>query len=165
MIRKTIKWHKKLFWWLIEIALHNAHVCYNDNRVAAGLNTMSHLDFQLEVINNLCHHPDPRDIAEDDLEEEMGEVSEDEMGEVSEDEMGELSEDDESIEMSSETNRLEDEAWNRLAQNYGVVDDQGEDPDDDHEDGHGDSDEVGHGDGDEVGEDEGIPVQCFIQKI
>jgi hypothetical protein len=49
-----LKWPKKVFWWLIELAAHNAHIVYSSNRARAGLKKVSLLKFQLELIESLC---------------------------------------------------------------------------------------------------------------
>ena len=50
--RKTVKWPKKIFWWWVELSLHNACVLFNSGRV--GKQRMPLLQFQKRVIMGLC---------------------------------------------------------------------------------------------------------------
>ena len=50
--RKTIKWMKKLFWFFVEICLHNACISYNHGKNPKQ--RLSFLDFQTAVITSLC---------------------------------------------------------------------------------------------------------------
>ena len=54
-VRKTRKWSKKVFWWLVELAMGNALIIYNHHREAAGERKVKLYDFQLSVIKELCY--------------------------------------------------------------------------------------------------------------
>jgi hypothetical protein len=56
-VRRTLKWVKKLFFYLLELSLHNAHVIYNHHQAASGGRKTTLLDFQLDVVRELCHEP------------------------------------------------------------------------------------------------------------
>jgi hypothetical protein len=78
-VRKTLKWFKKLFWWLVELCIHNGQVILNHNLVAAGMRKKTLLDFQTELCDTLCSGGNPpADDSEDDEEEDGPEDGEEE---------------------------------------------------------------------------------------
>ena len=50
--RKTLKWTKKVFFYMMEVSAHNSHVIYKAN---SGNQTMKLYDFQMKLIQKLCH--------------------------------------------------------------------------------------------------------------
>ena len=50
--RKTLKWTKKLFFYLLEITIHNCHILY---QAKSFMPHMTLYDFQLKLLKKLCH--------------------------------------------------------------------------------------------------------------
>ena len=42
-----------MFFWILELAIHNANIIHNENRVKAGLKIISLLQFQTELVDLL----------------------------------------------------------------------------------------------------------------
>ena len=58
---------QKAIYWLLELAIHNAHIIFNEKNVMAGKKKVSLLDFQWELVKQLCWAPDA-DVEDDDEE-------------------------------------------------------------------------------------------------
>ena len=52
VVSRTLKWHKKLFFYLLQMCLNNACVVYNEKREKKE--KVSMIDFQLEIVQSLC---------------------------------------------------------------------------------------------------------------
>ena len=50
--RKTLKWAKKVFFYLMELTVHNSHVLY---KAVTKNEKMKLYDFQMDIIQRLCH--------------------------------------------------------------------------------------------------------------
>jgi len=64
--RKTVKWHKKVFFYLVEIAIHNAYVAH---KLLSRDPEKTLLDFQMKIVKKLCRANDVVDqssSSEDD---------------------------------------------------------------------------------------------------
>ena len=55
-VRKSCKWVKKLFFWFLELAIHNAHIVHMENMRKRGHRgrRMTLLEFQMELVTRLC---------------------------------------------------------------------------------------------------------------
>ena len=53
-VRRTIKWPKKLFFWLVELVIHNSLIILNHNLTSRKQKKMNLLEFQLKLIDSLC---------------------------------------------------------------------------------------------------------------
>ena len=53
--RKTLKWAKKVFFYLLELSVHNSHVLLKEK---SGNQNMKLYDFQMQLIRKLCHEPE-----------------------------------------------------------------------------------------------------------
>ena len=49
--RKSLKWTKKLFFYLLEVSVHNCHVIFQTH---SGNHTMKVYDFQMKLVSSLC---------------------------------------------------------------------------------------------------------------
>jgi hypothetical protein len=63
--RKSLKWTKKVIFWLLELSIHNAHVLY---QIKSHRKNISLYDFQLAIVRGLCRvDVDPQyDTSDDD---------------------------------------------------------------------------------------------------
>ncbi|XP_064637143.1 piggyBac transposable element-derived protein 4-like [Lineus longissimus] len=65
--RKTIKWHKKVVFYLIEVALHNAFIVH---KLRHDQPEKTLLDFHLAIVKKLCNVVDKNDDSDDDSGDE-----------------------------------------------------------------------------------------------
>lgn len=52
-MRRTRKWYRKMFFWLIEIAIINSYILYKINRMQSNLKPMSHFAFRKSLVTSL----------------------------------------------------------------------------------------------------------------
>jgi hypothetical protein len=76
VVRKTRKWHKKLFFYFVEVCIHNAHVVFQHYNVTQRGRKVPLLDFQLEIVKALCCDEEEEEEVELELEEEVVEEEE-----------------------------------------------------------------------------------------
>ena len=71
VVRKTVKWVKKLFWYFVELAIHNSHVIYNHGKETKQAGKIPLLEFQKSVVRGLIY-PDveEREREESDTDQE-----------------------------------------------------------------------------------------------
>jgi hypothetical protein len=65
-VRKTTKWTKKLFFYMIELSIHNAHIIYNDKHQD---DNMSLYDFQMSIIRRLFSTTQPPPDSSDSTDD------------------------------------------------------------------------------------------------
>ena len=65
--RKTLKWTKKVFFYLLEVSVHNCHVIYKTH---SGNTTMKLYDFQMKLVSSLCQISGQSDDIADSSEDE-----------------------------------------------------------------------------------------------
>ena len=71
VVRKTVKWVKKLFWYFIELSLHNAHVIFNHGKNTKAEGKMTLLEFQKSVVKSLVYpEAEEKESAESDTDNE-----------------------------------------------------------------------------------------------
>ena len=63
-LRKSVKWWRKVFFWLTEVAVVNSYILYKNTPHQAGHTTIPHLEFRRQLIvalcSPLCSIPRPR---------------------------------------------------------------------------------------------------------
>ena len=52
-LRKTVKWWRKMFFWLLEVAIVNSFILYNLNRKHQGLSEITHKKFRENLLHQL----------------------------------------------------------------------------------------------------------------
>ena len=65
--RKTLKWIKKLFFYLLEVSVHNCHVLYKTH---SANTTIKLYDFQIKLLSGLCQISGQSDEYADSSEEQ-----------------------------------------------------------------------------------------------
>ena len=65
--RKSLKWTKKLFFYLLEVSVHNCHVIFETH---SGNHTMKVYDFQMKLVSSLCQISGQSDERADSSEDE-----------------------------------------------------------------------------------------------
>ena len=52
-VHKTVKWWRKVFFWMLEVATVNSYILYKEESIRNGVRPMSHLGFRHHLIDIL----------------------------------------------------------------------------------------------------------------
>jgi hypothetical protein len=55
-LKKSLKWWRKLYFWILEVSLVNSFHLYNMSQQSANLPTLSHLELCKKVIEGLVEN-------------------------------------------------------------------------------------------------------------
>ena len=54
-MRKTVKWYRKMFFWLLEVSIVNSHILYNMVQTENGKKTMQHMKSRMCLVEALVY--------------------------------------------------------------------------------------------------------------